>query len=114
MAKAKQAASKLCIKCNRVLPLGSFYPNMQWIVQSNRDAWCRECANKHCVDKDTVVQYCSQNNRCFNTSCWETAMTKAQGAVANNAEYVAPKTTSARREKILEKTAVSQYFAMMN
>lgn len=111
---AKQAASKLCIKCNKVLPLGSFYPNKDWMAQSNRDAWCKDCANKHCNDKDGVIQYCTQNNRRFNTSCWDKAKTKAEGAVANNADYVSPRTSSARREKILEKTTVSQYFSMMN
>lgn len=115
MAKGtKQAASKLCIKCNRVLPLGSFYPNKDWVAQSYRDAWCRDCANKHCNEKETLIQYCSQNNRRFNETCWSKAHTKAESAVANNADYVSPKTTTAKREKILEKTAVSQYFSMMN
>lgn len=114
MPKPKQAASKLCIKCNTVLPLGSFYPNKDWVAQSYRDAWCRDCANKHCENKDTVIQYCTQNNRRFNSSCWDKAVTKAQSAVANNAEYVSPKTTTSKREKILEKTAVAQYFSMMN
>ena len=114
MPKPKQAASKLCIKCNTVLPLGSFYPNKEWVAQSYRDAWCRDCANKHCENKDDIIQYCVQNNRRFNASCWDTAVNKAQSAVANNAEYVSPKTSTSRREKILEKTAVAQYFAMMN
>ena len=114
MARQKQAPSKLCIKCNSVLPLGTFYPNKEWAAQSYRDAWCRDCANKHCNDKDGVIQYCAQNNRRFNSSCWDAAMNKAQGAVANNAEYVSPKTTTSKREKILEKTAVAQYFSMMN
>lgn len=112
--QAKQAPSKLCIKCNRVLPLGSFYPNKQWVAQSYRDAWCRDCTNKHCNDKDSLMQYCSQNNRRFSLSCWEKAKDKAGGAVANNADYVSPKTTTAKREKILEKTTVNQYFSMMN
>ena len=110
----KQAASKLCIKCNKVLPLGSFYPNKDWVAQSNRDAWCRDCANKHCDGRESLIQYCSQNNRRFNEGCWSKATDKAQSAVANNAEYVSPKTSSAKRERILEKTAVNQYFSMMN
>lgn len=114
MPREKQAPSKLCLRCSRVLPLGSFYPNREWVAQSYRDAWCRDCANKHCSDKDSVAQYCAQNNRMFNASCWEKAVVKAQGAVANNAEYVSPKTTTAKREKILAKVAVSQYFSMMN
>lgn len=114
MAALKKVPSKLCIKCNRVLPLGDFYPNKEWIAQNYRDAWCKECVGKFCEDEQTVKQYCSLNNRRFNETCWERAVEKAEPAVANNAEYVSPKTSPAKRKKILQKTICRQYFSMMN
>lgn len=51
--KQSKVASKLCIKCNRVLPLGKFYPNKSWQSQRYHDAWCKDCANRYCIDKKT-------------------------------------------------------------
>lgn len=110
----KKPPSKLCIRCNKVLPLGDFYPNKEWVAQSYRDAWCKECVAKHCTDEETIKQYCSLNNRKFNASCWECAVSKAKSAVANNADYVSPKTTPAKREIILLQVACKQFFSLMN
>ena len=51
--KEKRVPSKLCVRCGKVKPLNEFYGNKNWASQSFHDAWCRECAMKHCVDKET-------------------------------------------------------------
>jgi hypothetical protein len=51
--KGRRIASKLCVKCGKVLPLNAFYPNRKWDAQSFHDAWCRECAMKFCVDRES-------------------------------------------------------------
>ena len=113
MAKAK-VGSKLCIRCNRVLPFADFYPNKQWRVQSYRDAWCKDCVADHCHDLESQKEYCHDNNRRWEDSYYDSAMKKAQYVLATNAEYIDPKTSSKKRELIAGRTAARQFFSMMN
>ena len=110
----REALAKMCIKCGRVLPLTHFYSNREWVGQNYRDAWCRECANKYCVDKDTLQQYCYENNRVWDDALWESAMKKAQYSLANNKTYIDPKTSFERKQQVENKTCVRQFFSMMN
>ena len=72
MAKAS-ANYKLCIKCNRSLPLSEFYPNKKWAAQSYHDAWCKECAQRYCTDQESLKQYCFENNRKWEDSYWDSS-----------------------------------------
>ena len=56
--KEKRIPSKLCVRCGGVKPLNEFYANKGWASQSFHDAWCRECAMKYCVDRETLQEYC--------------------------------------------------------
>lgn len=76
--RKKIIQSKLCIRCNKVLPMADFYPNKGWVAQSYRDAWCKECAGKYCHSKDDLKQYCYENNRKWDDRFYETANKKAQ------------------------------------
>lgn len=96
MAKPK---NKLCVKCNRILPLDKFAVNKLWVSQQYRDAWCMECAKEFCVDKDTVKQYCFHNNRKFKESAWEAAKKKAAYDLNNNRVYLNPMSTKEQKEK---------------
>lgn len=76
--KKTPVASKLCVKCNRVLPLGEFYPNKAWTFQRYHDVWCKACASQYCKDKETLKQYCYENNRQWKENFWDSALKKAQ------------------------------------
>lgn len=112
--RPSRPVSKLCVKCGEVLQLGDFYSNKDWVTHSYRDAWCKECAAKHCVDKESMRQYCIQNNRKWMEACWERAADKAQYVVVNDPDYINPKSKQEKRDKILEKATASQYISMMN
>ena len=75
MARQKQAGviTKICMRCNRVLPLIEYYPNKGWKQQMYRDSWCRDCAKEYCTDKEKLEQYCYENNRLWKDKYWETA-----------------------------------------
>ena len=73
-----QVPSKLCVKCNRVLPLGDFYQNKDWVAQRYHDAWCKECAAQNCKDKESLERYCYENNRKWKDNFWDSAAKKAQ------------------------------------
>ena len=76
--KEKRIPSKLCVRCGRVKPLNEFYANKGWASQSFHDAWCRECAMKYCVDRETLQEYCWYNNRKWSEELYEGAA-KRQG-----------------------------------
>ena len=112
--KRTPVASKLCVRCNRVLPLGDFYPNKGWVDQRYHDAWCKDCAVRYCKDKETLKQYCYENNRQWKDSFWDSALKKAQYVIATDAEYISPKTGPKKRKEIENKAAVRQFFSLMN
>lgn len=112
-AKSK-VASKLCIRCNKVLPLGKFYGNKAWSSQSYHDAWCMECAGKYCKDKDSIKQYCFDNNRRWDDSFWDSAVKKAQYQMATNPDYLNPKVADEKKLELLNAAAAKQFFSLMN
>ena len=98
MAK-KKINSKLCIKCNRILPLEKFSANKLWASQQYRDAWCTECTRDFCKDEATVKRYCFENNRKFKEKAWEAAKKKASYDLANNKVWLNPLTSDEDKEK---------------
>lgn len=98
MPKRKQNA-KLCIRCNRILPLEKFSANKLWASQQYRDAWCTECTKNFCVDEETVKRYCFENNRKFKEKAWEAAKKKAAYDLNNNKVYLNPMTPPEVKKK---------------
>jgi len=98
MAK-KKINSKLCIRCNRILPLEKFSANKLWASQQYRDAWCTECTRDFCKDEETVKRYCFENNRKFKEKAWEAAKKKASYDLANNKVWLNPLTPDDVKEK---------------
>lgn len=112
--KRTPVSSKFCVRCNRVLPLGDFYPNKSWASQRYRDVWCKECASQYCKDKETLKQYCYENNRQWKDGLWDSAYKKAQQLIATDPEYISNKASPQKRDDIANKCAVRQFFSMMN
>ena len=71
--QAGQASTKLCIRCDRVLPLNKFNSNRLWTEQLYRDCWCRECAKRLCKTEDDLRVYCFENNRKWEDRYWVSA-----------------------------------------
>ena len=112
---AKTSANyKLCIKCNRSLPLSEFYPNKKWAAQSYHDAWCKECAQRYCTDQESLKQYCFENNRKWEDSYWDSSYKKAQYYLSNNPLYVNPKTPTEKKKAIVDEATCRQFFTLMN
>ena len=112
--KSRKIQSKQCVKCGKILPLTAFYSNSDWGAQSFHDAWCQECATKHCVDKETLREYCWYNNRSWSEETYEGAVKKAKYSLANDPDYLNPQ-TSKRKMKQIEGMAVARaFFSVMN
>lgn len=103
---------KLCVRCGDVLPLSDFYGNKGWATQSFHDAWCKECAAKFCVDKDSLREYCWYNNRRWTDEYYDMASKKARYNVANSEEYL--KATKEKRAAVEAQSACRAFFSMMN
>ena len=95
----KKTAAKLCIRCNRILPLDKFSANKLWASQQYRDAWCTECTRNFCVDEETVKRYCFENNRKFKEKAWEAAKKKAAYDLNNNKVWLNPMTPPEQKQK---------------
>ena len=78
--KNRRIGSKMCVKCGKVLTLDHFYLHRDWDAQSNRDAWCKECAAKNCTNKEETRKYCWYNNRRWSDDYWEMAKKKSRYA----------------------------------
>lgn len=113
MAK-KKIASKLCVKCNQIKPLESFAPNKLWASQQYRDAWCNECAKKHCINEETVKEYCHFNNRVFKEKAWEAAKKKAQYDLANNKVWLNPMTPPETKKKEEDLATARSFLSIRN
>lgn len=98
MAKRK-VNSKLCIRCNRILPLEKFSANKLWASQQYRDAWCTECARDYCVDEATVRDYCYANNRKFKEKAWEAAKKKAAYDLNSDKIWLNPLTPPEKKKQ---------------
>ena len=99
MARSKKLNSKLCVKCNRILPLEKFSGNKLWASQQYRDAWCTECARDFCKDKETVKEYCFANNRKFKDKAWEAACKKAAYDLNTNKIWLNPLTSQEDKDR---------------
>lgn len=111
---AAKKPSKLCIRCNQILPLEKFSANKLWASQQYRDAWCIDCAKKYCVDMDTVKQYCFENNRAFLDKAWEAAKKKAQYSLSNNKIWLNPNTPAEKKAEEENKAIADAFLAIKN
>jgi len=113
MAK-KKIASKLCIRCNRIMPLEKFSANKLWASQQYRDAWCTECAKKYCVDEETVKRYCYENNRKFKENAWEAAKKKAKYDLGNNKVWLNPLSSPEDKKREEDLAAARSFLVLKN
>ena len=86
--KNRKIVSKICVKCGKVLPLDRFYGHKEWASQCFRDAWCKDCAGKHCINKEGAREYMWYNNRAWSDTYWDMAMKKSLYALASDEEYL--------------------------
>lgn len=112
--KVQGVQKKICVRCNRALAFDKFYPNRDWTSQRYRDAWCKDCAQDYCKDKETLKRYCFENNRQWHDRFWDTAIKKAQYSVNTDPEYTKPKASEKKKEEILNRAACRAFFSMMN
>ena len=110
----KKTASKLCVKCNQIKPLESFAANQKWASQQYRDAWCEECVRKHCIDKETVKEYCYFNNRVLKETAWEAAKKKAQYSLANNKVWLNPMTSPEDKKREEDLATARSFLGLRN
>jgi len=108
------APSKMCIRCSEIKPLTEFYTHAEWSTQSYRDAWCKECARNACTSIEGTKEYCHFNNRGWRDDYWEKAGEKASYVLANDAEYINPKTSKRRKAQLRDSCIGRQWLAMMN
>lgn len=112
--KGKRIASKVCVRCGRVLPLTAFYPNKQWVAQSYHDAWCRECASRACTDKAGIQEYFWYNNRTWSEELYESAVKKARYALANDPDYLDAQKSPEKRSRTENACIARSVFSIMN
>ena len=111
---ARKKAAKLCVRCNRILPLEDFSVNKLWASQQYRDAWCNECAQKFCKDEETVRRYCYENNREFKESAWEAARKRASYSLNNNKAYMNPMTSPEKKKEIADAEQAKAFLSARN
>lgn len=108
-----QVSSKLCLRCNRILPLEKFPKNKLWEEQLYHDVWCRDCAKRLCKDKEDLKNYCYENNRKWEDRFWGSALKRAQASLNTKPEYLAA--AAGEREKKMNAAACSAFIdGMMN
>lgn len=105
--KAGQATTKLCIRCDRVLPLNKFSKNRLWVDQAYHDCWCRDCAKRLCKTQDDLRIYCFENNRHWEDRYWLTALNKAKKKLATDEKYL--KLTGEAQEKAENAKACEEF-----
>lgn len=110
----KKIASKLCIKCNRILPLEKFSANKLWASQQYRDAWCTECSKEFCKDYDTVKRYCFENNRVLKDKAWEAAKKRAVYDLNSNKVYLNPMTPPEKKKEEEDLAAARSFLIIKN
>ncbi len=111
--KNRKIVSKLCVKCGKVLPLDRFYGHKEWASQCFRDAWCKECAGKHCVNKEGAREYMWYNNRAWADTYWDMAMKKSLYALASDEEYLLTKDED-KKLRLQERMAGRYFFSIIN
>lgn len=114
MAVKSSTEKKMCVKCNKILPLTEFYPNKLWKAQHYHDAWCKDCVANYCQDANTLKEYCHENNRQWKDSFWDSSVKKASYGLSTNPEYIQPHTTKRQRQEMANQAAVRAFLAMMN
>ena len=112
--RKRNPPSKMCVRCSKVKPLTEFYQNQGWTAQAYRDAWCKACAAGHCVDKDTLREYCWFNHRRWDEATYAMAVAKAQYVLATHPEYIKTGTKRERKEAIENEAITAQFFSAMN
>lgn len=110
--KVEQDGIKVCAKCNETKPLRLFRTNKGWKTQNGKDAWCEDCVKKHCVDKESFMEYFQQNNRAWREDLYEKAADQAAKTLAVNKDYNAK--MPFKRREILQKEVIKNALKYAN
>lgn len=110
----KSVPSKMCVRCAKILPLSDFYANSGWASQSGRDAWCKACVHKFCVNKETLREYCWYNNRRWDQAVYDVAKQKAQYVLATNPDFIKHSGNDNKRRQIEDAATCNQFYSTMN
>lgn len=105
---------KMCLRCRKPKGIGEFYANKAWVSQSCADIYCKECARKICTTKENLKKYCFDNNRRWIESTWDAAKKRALRSLANDQEWLNPKTSEIKKLQIEERHTCAAFLAMMN
>ncbi len=113
-ATEPKTSSKVCLRCNKLLPLTSFFPNRVWAQQLYHDCWCRDCFDKYCTTKNDLKVYCWQNNRKWDESFWEAAKNQARMQINANQDLQNPRLSQAKKEELEGKLICRGFTRIMN
>lgn len=89
-----------------------FYKNRDNIANSGYDFWCKSCVNTSVNDKETMKEYCRQNNRVFSNELWEKQEQLATADVEQG-KIGGLRSNTAKANYIMRRT-ISDYFKEMN
>ena len=107
------SAVKMCLSCQKTLPLTDFFRNRGWVEQNRVDLYCKVCARKMCFDKESMRKYCWENGRIFSDEMWESAEKLAMRDLINNKEWLKEKTSQKRKEQIKNQAICNRFFFVM-
>lgn len=68
--------------------------------------------NTHCIDMDTMREYCWYNNRTWSDDAWERAKKVAMYTLANDSMYLSSDDT--RRAQMLNEATCMRFYSSMN
>lgn len=105
---------KLCVKCQKVLPLTKYFTNKDWKEQGGKDAWCRDCVADFCVTKGAIQEYCFYNNRMFSEDVYKIATERGPYEVANDPIFTNSRATQKQKDLVMNKAIAKQYFKIMS
>lgn len=105
--------SKECTRCRKKQKIsGNFYTHRDFRESQYSDPWCKKCARKFVVDKDSLIEYCKANYRVFSEELWEWANANAIKNLESNEDFFNSDTTG--KQELLNKKVLAFYFQQMN
>ena len=113
-AGRKASSVKMCLSCHKTFPLTDFYPNRGWAEQNYTDIYCKDCARKMCVDKETLRRYMWENGRTYMEGIWTGAEKGAMYHLSTNKEWLSKTTSQKKKEEMKNKAIANRALAMMN
>lgn len=105
---------KMCVACHEVKPLSEYYRNRGWREQKFCDVYCRDCAKKMMVDKESARRYFWENNRLWSDEIWEAAKKTAAYRLANDEAFLRKNSSREARETAENRAIALAVLGVMN